>query len=118
MAAILGLVGAAAAASVDCHLLERNCLVWVDETEARTTGDWAVAHRLRTRWQESDMTAVCEREGGGSTSSRRKVRLQYARLVTAFDLVLSKRSFLRFPTAAVRALDLRRRQEPPKLWFL
>lgn len=57
MEAILGLVGAAA--SVDCHLLERNCLVWVDETEARTTGDWAAAHRLRTRWQESDMTAVC-----------------------------------------------------------
>jgi hypothetical protein len=36
MAAILGLVEAA---SVDCHLLERKVLVWVDEREARTTGD-------------------------------------------------------------------------------
>ena len=67
MAAILGLVGAAA--SVDCHLLERK-VFWVDEREARTTGDWAVAHRLRTRWQESDIAVVCVRESwrnGGAT---------------------------------------------------
>lgn len=98
MAAILGLVGAAASASVDCHLLERNCLLWVDEREART-GDWTVAHRLRTRWQESDIAAGYEGGGKGSTSSRRKVRLRYTRLVTAFELLLQSvaASFLRFP---------------------
>ena len=63
----MGLAGAAA--SVDCHLLERK-VFWVDEREARTTGDWAVAHRLRTRWQESDIAVVCVRESwrnGGAT---------------------------------------------------
>ena len=60
-------MGLVAAASVDCHLLERK-VFWVDEREARTTGDWAVAHRLRTRWQESDIAAVCEESGRGSAT--------------------------------------------------
>lgn len=56
-----------------------------------------VAHRLRTRWQESDMVRMCERVLGG----REKVRLRYGRLVTAtataFDLVLQSVPSSDFP---------------------
>jgi hypothetical protein len=90
MAAILGLV-AAAAASVDCHLLEINCLVWVEEREARTTGDWTAAHRLRTRWQDMDMATR-----GATRARATETRTEGATAVwyTAF---LLQSAFLRFP---------------------